>query len=87
MAEDAQHPRKKLLEQVREILRMLESAKRQEEPPPHPLQRGNMDWIRRFILFHDTRHPREMGVAEVKAFLTYLAAVGLALTGYILILL
>lgn len=31
-------------------------------------------WIKRFILFHDKRHPRLMGAAEVEAFLTYLAA-------------
>ncbi len=30
-------------------------------------------WIRRFVLFHDTRHPREMGEAEITAFLTHLA--------------
>jgi integron integrase len=30
-------------------------------------------WIRRFILFHHRRHPRDMGGAEVEAFLTYLA--------------
>lgn len=32
-----------------------------------------MDWARRFILFHDKRHPLEMGAVEVTAFLTYLA--------------
>jgi integron integrase len=32
-----------------------------------------VDWVRRFILFHDKRHPREMGAAEVEAFLTHLA--------------
>jgi hypothetical protein len=30
-------------------------------------------WIRRYIVFHGRRHPREMGKAEVEAFLTYLA--------------
>jgi hypothetical protein len=29
--------------------------------------------VRRFILFHDKRHPAEMGAAEVAAFLTHLA--------------
>ncbi|MDP1605317.1 MAG: integron integrase [Rhodocyclaceae bacterium] len=33
-------------------------------------------WIKRFILFHDKRHPREMGAPEVEAFLTDLAVVG-----------
>lgn len=32
-------------------------------------------WIRRFILFHGKRHPREMGAAEVAAFLNDLAVV------------
>jgi integron integrase len=33
-------------------------------------------WIRRFILFHDKRHPAEMGAREVVAFLTHLAVRG-----------
>ena len=32
------------------------------------------DWIKRFILFHGKRHPREMAESEVTAFLTPLAA-------------
>jgi integron integrase len=67
MREPSQHqPRqKKLLEQVQDLLRIMEYAKRTEEAYIH--------WIRRFILFHNKRHPCEMGVAEVKAFLTHLA--------------
>jgi integron integrase len=30
-------------------------------------------WLRRFLRFHSLRHPREMGSAEVNAFLTHLA--------------
>jgi hypothetical protein len=30
-------------------------------------------WIRLFILFHNKRHPAEMGVLEIEAFLTHLA--------------
>ncbi len=30
-------------------------------------------WLRRFLRFHRLRHPREMGSAEVNAFLTHLA--------------
>ncbi len=30
-------------------------------------------WIRRFVLFHRKRHPRDLGVTEVNAFLTHLA--------------
>ncbi len=33
----------------------------------------HVQWARRFIVFHDRRHPREMGKAEVEAFLAYLA--------------
>jgi integron integrase len=33
-------------------------------------------WVRRFVLFHRKRHPAEMGVAEVNAFLTHLAVAG-----------
>jgi hypothetical protein len=32
-----------------------------------------VQWIKRFILFHDKRHPQTMGAAEVQAFLTDLA--------------
>jgi integron integrase len=32
-----------------------------------------VEWVYRFILFHDKRHPQEMGVAEIEAFLTHLA--------------
>ena len=32
-----------------------------------------MRWIRKFILFHEKRHPREMAGPEVSAFLTHLA--------------
>ena len=56
---------KKLLEQVRDILRILEYAKRTEE--------AYVQWIRRFILFHNKRHPQEMGALEVEQFLTHLA--------------
>jgi hypothetical protein len=32
-----------------------------------------MQWIRRFILFHHKRHPKEMGADEVSQFLSDLA--------------
>ena len=32
-----------------------------------------MGWVKRFIFFHEVRHPREMGKAEVEAFLNHLA--------------
>ena len=36
-------------------------------------ERSYVDWIKRFILFHGKRHPKEMNAADVEAFLTYLA--------------
>ncbi|NCR73560.1 MAG: hypothetical protein GPI93_21590 [Microcystis aeruginosa LG13-12] len=32
-----------------------------------------MDWIKRYLLFHQKKHPREMGGEEIRAFLTHLA--------------
>ena len=56
---------KKLLDQIRDAIRRKHYAYRTEK--------SYVSWIKRFILFHDKRHPQEMGAAEVEAFLTYLA--------------
>lgn len=56
---------KKLLDQVRDAIRVKHYSYRTEETYVH--------WIRRFILFHNKRHPGEMGTAEVTQFLTHLA--------------
>jgi hypothetical protein len=37
-----------------------------------------VEWIRRFILFHGRRHPRELGPEQVEAFLSHLAVEGKA---------
>ena len=58
-------PKPKLLDQVRGKLRLLHYARSTEEAYVH--------WIRRFILFHNKRHPRDMGAGEINAFLTHLA--------------
>lgn len=55
----------KLLDQVRVSIRARHYSLRTEE--------AYVQWIRRFILFHGKRHPREMGGTEVTAFLSYLA--------------
>ncbi|MCE9517993.1 MAG: phage integrase N-terminal SAM-like domain-containing protein [Verrucomicrobia bacterium] len=31
-----------------------------------------MGWYKRFVLWHEKRHPAEMGAPEVEAFLTHL---------------
>jgi integron integrase len=56
---------KKLLDQVRDTIRLKHYSYRTEE--------SYVQWIRRYILFHDKRHPLEMGSAEIEAFLTDLA--------------
>lgn len=33
----------------------------------------DVDWVKRFILFHGERHPKDMGVTVVEAFQTHLA--------------
>lgn len=58
----------KLLEQVRDRIRMKHYSIRTETQ--------YLQWIRRFILFHDKRHPRDMAAPEIEAFLTHLAVVG-----------
>lgn len=55
----------RLMDQVRDVLRVHHYSLRTEE--------SYLQWIRRFILFHGKRHPREMGEEEIAAFLTYLA--------------
>lgn len=61
-------PAPKLLDQVRERIRVKHYSLRTEEAYLH--------WIRRFIFFHGKRHPRQMGGPEVEAFLSHLATVG-----------
>lgn len=39
-------------------------------------ERAYSDWIRRYILFHRKRHPEEMGVEEIRQFLSHLAVDG-----------
>jgi site-specific recombinase XerD len=36
-------------------------------------ERAYLYWIRRYVNFHNRKHPREMGSREVEAFLTHLA--------------
>src|SRR5882762_4826172 len=58
----------KLLDQVRDVIRRKHFSIRTEQ--------SYVDWVRRFILFHNKRHPREMAEAEVTEFLTHLARDG-----------
>lgn len=53
---------------MRDTLRVKHYSLRTEE--------SYLGWVRRFILFHGKRHPREMGAPELTAFLTSLAVQG-----------
>jgi Phage integrase, N-terminal SAM-like domain len=55
----------RLLDQVRDRIRRKHYSIRTEQ--------AYVDWIRRFVLHHNKRHPRDMGAAEVEGFLTHLA--------------
>ena len=56
----------RLLDQLRERVRMLHYSRRTEQ--------AYLYWSRAFIRFHGLRHPAEMDGPEVEAFLTYLAS-------------
>ena len=61
-------PERKLLDQVRDIARLRHLSLRTEE--------AYCNWIKRFVLFHKKRHPREMNSEEITSFLTHLAVEG-----------
>lgn len=66
MPAKASMPQKpRLLDQVRERIRTLHYSLRTEN--------SYINWIRRFIIHHGKRHPKDMGLAEVEAFLSSLA--------------
>jgi len=56
---------RRLLDQVRDILRTLHYSPRMED--------AYVGRIKQYILLHGKRHPKELGAAEVEQFLTYLA--------------
>ena len=56
---------KKLLDQVREVLRKKHYSLRTED--------SYIDWITRYIRFHQLRHPRELDRTAIEAFLSHLA--------------
>ena len=59
---------KKLLDQLRDTIRLKHYSYSTEKTYVH--------WARRYILYHNKRHPAEMGAAEIEAFLTHLAKEG-----------
>lgn len=63
----AEIPKPKLLEQVRQAIKVRGYAQSTED--------AYCNWIKRFILFHGKRHPSEMSVLEAEQFLSFLAEV------------
>jgi integron integrase len=56
---------KKLMEQVQDAIRLKHYS--------YKTEKSYVGWIRRYIFFHNKRHPKDMGSAEIEAFLTHLA--------------
>jgi len=54
-----------LLNQIRNVMRTRRYSLQTEKTYIY--------WIKKYIFFHDVRHPKEMGAAEIAAFLTHLA--------------
>ena len=67
MLSDAPQP-PRLVDQVREVARLKHLSIRTEH--------SYLYYIRKFILFHGKRHPKEMGVSEIRAFLSHMAIDG-----------
>ena len=61
-------PKPRLLDRVRAAARMRHYSRRTED--------AYVAWIRRYIFFHDKRHPADMAAPEVTKFLTSLAVDG-----------
>ncbi|ASC70906.1 Integrase/recombinase [Halomicronema hongdechloris C2206] len=55
---------RKLLDQVRDAIRLKHYSYKTEQT--------YVGWIHRYTLFHNKQHPKEMGSAEIEAFLTHL---------------
>ena len=54
----------RLIDQTRNVLRLFHYSIGTEET--------YIQWIKRFIFFHNKRHPKEMGEKEIRVFLTHL---------------
>src|SRR6266542_1046802 len=55
----------RLLDQVRTVIRVKHFSLSTE--------RAYVGWIRRFILFHHKRHPKDMAELEIRQFISHLA--------------
>ena len=55
----------KLLEQLQAVLRTKHYSRKTEQ--------AYVFWVRRFVLFHNKQHPKDMGEKEINRFLSHLA--------------
>ncbi len=58
---------KKLLEQYRDVINLKHYSPRTGDT--------YIVWVTEYILFHNKRHPKDMGAPEINQFLTHLASV------------
>lgn len=61
-------PKPRLFDEVRSVARMRHLSLRTEQ--------SYIGWIKRFIFFHNKRHPRDMAEAEIRQFISHLAVDG-----------
>ncbi len=59
---------RKLLDQLSDAIRAKHYSYRTEQT--------YVEWCRRYILYHNKRHPAEMGLPEIQAYITHLATEG-----------
>jgi len=65
LTENSPHAPKKLLDQVKDRIRVKKYSIRTETQ--------YVQWVKRFILYHNKKHPSLMGFEEIEAYLTHLA--------------
>jgi len=58
-------PEIKLVDQIKNVIRMKH----------YSMSTGKtcIGWIKRYLVFHHMRHPRDMGVTDIESFLSHLA--------------
>lgn len=64
----AEASKPKLLDQIRQLMRLRHYSLRTED--------AYVGWIRRYILFHGKRHPRDLAESDIASFLSSLAIKG-----------
>lgn len=58
------HKGPRLFDRIRQIIRLKHYSLSTEKT--------YVSWIKRYMLYHHMRHPRDMGIEEIEAFLSYL---------------